>query len=122
MEGEEDLKYRVCICGWISEAYPNNCMFIGPGGEAICPDCFKARRKNGALEGWGRVETINEKTYWRIIAARNRRAEILKYFHEEHEKVLIVRKMVREIKRIDKWKHREGEHRVKKAFPKRKKA
>jgi hypothetical protein len=52
-------KYMACICGWVSEPYPDNYMFMGLGGVLDCPLC-RAQLRNATLEGcYGHVTTIN---------------------------------------------------------------
>jgi hypothetical protein len=51
-------KYLVCKCGWKSEPYPDNTLFLGLGGTLSCPECTKVKR-NPTLEGlYGHVHSI----------------------------------------------------------------
>jgi len=51
-------KYMACICGWVSEPYPDDYMFMGLGGILDCPDC-RANLRNATLEMcYGNVDVI----------------------------------------------------------------
>jgi hypothetical protein len=51
-------KYMACICGWVSEAYPDDYMFMGFGGTLDCPLC-RAELRNPTLEMcYGHVDVI----------------------------------------------------------------
>lgn len=43
-------KYMACICGWVSEEYPDDYMFMSLGGILDCPICH-AKQQNATLEG-----------------------------------------------------------------------
>lgn len=49
------MRQLVCICGWKSELYPDDYLFIGPGGQLGCPECTKSKR-NKNIEVYGSVE------------------------------------------------------------------
>lgn len=47
-----------CICGWVSEEYPDTWMPIGLGGVLDCPICH-SKLQNATLEGcYGSVTVI----------------------------------------------------------------
>jgi len=92
------MKYLICICGWISEAYPTNAtLFARPEG-GLCPECMKVHRYYGL---GGSVLIIREKTYWSIIASDDKLAAIRQIFADEQAKVELVRKILR--RRKDEW-------------------
>jgi len=48
-------KYLICEdCEWISEEYPKDANFYGPGGQLGCPECTKHNR-NQNLEVNGHI-------------------------------------------------------------------
>lgn len=53
-------KYLVCICGWVSEEYPDSFVPVGFGGTLDCPMCH-AQLRNATLEMcYGNVEVITD--------------------------------------------------------------
>lgn len=66
-------KYMICICGWVSEEYPDNWMPIGLGGVLDCPICH-AQQRNATLEmcyGHVSVVTLKELKMIREFEARD---------------------------------------------------
>lgn len=54
-------KYMICVCGWISEEYPDNYMFMGLGGVLNCPICH-AQQRNATLEMcYGHISVVTSK-------------------------------------------------------------
>jgi hypothetical protein len=72
------MRYLVCAyCGWISEAYPNDTLFAGPGGQLSCPDCSDAGRCRN-IEANGFVYILNDKDFMKVLASKNRLQAIRK--------------------------------------------
>lgn len=55
-------KFLVCVCGWRSEAYPDDTIFAGLGGELSCPECTKKKR-NRQIEVYGLIHIEDDRGY-----------------------------------------------------------
>jgi len=72
------MKYLVCAyCGWISEAYPNDALFAGPGGQLSCPECADAHRCK-MIEANGMIYVFDDKDFMQVLASKNRLRTIRK--------------------------------------------
>jgi len=102
------MLFQVCICGWMSEGYPDGTIFFGLGGQLSCPRCTDEKR-NQNIEVYGNVEVMNEREIFRVrFGGEDSEAEFKKiqteHFEVEQKEVMEVRlmgvKKLRQFKKI----------------------
>lgn len=90
------MLFRMCVCGWHSEGYPDDTIFMGLGGQLSCPECTTEKR-NQNIEVYGNVEVVNQDEFFMIWFAADMETTFKKvqneHFDQERKQVEEYRKL-----------------------------